>query len=43
VDLLNVLNGNAVQFMNLRYGPTWLQPTQLQGARYVQFSAQLDF
>jgi hypothetical protein len=43
VDVLNVLNGNAVQFMNLRYGPTWLQPTQLQGARYVQFSTQLDF
>jgi hypothetical protein len=43
VDLFNLLNGNATQFLNFRHGPAWQQPMQIQGARYVQFSGQIDF
>jgi hypothetical protein len=43
LDAFNVLNTHAVQALNTRYGPSWLVPTQVQGARYIQFSGQFNF
>jgi hypothetical protein len=42
-DIYNILNGNAVVAVNTRYGPTWLRPVSVQGARMVKFAAQLDW
>jgi hypothetical protein len=43
VDLFNVFNGSAVQAHSVTYGVAWLRPTQIQGPRGVQLSAQLSF
>ena len=43
LDLFNAFNASAVQALNARLGPVWLQPTQILGARYLRFSVQLDF
>lgn len=42
-DIYNVLNGNAVLGVNTRFGPTWLRPVSVQGARVFKFHALLDF
>ncbi len=41
--IYNILNGNAVLGLNTLYGPTWLRPVSVQGARLLKFGAQLDF
>jgi hypothetical protein len=43
LDLFNLLNENGVQVLNPRWGPVWQDPTQIQGARYVQFSGEISF
>jgi hypothetical protein len=43
VDLFNLLNLAGIDAINPTYGPSWLQPTRIQGTRYVKFSAQIDF
>jgi len=42
-DIYNVLNGSAILAENARFGPTWLQPTQILSARTFKFGAQLNF
>ncbi len=43
VDILNLLNANTAQLVNTTFGPNWLQPTQIPGARMFRLSAQIDF
>jgi hypothetical protein len=43
LDFFNVLNTHAIQTQNNRFGSAWQQPTQVQGARYVQFAGQVTF
>ena len=43
VDVFNLLNSSDVQTLNVRFGPQWLQPTQILEGRYFKFSAQLNF
>jgi hypothetical protein len=43
VDFFNILNANGTQTLNTRFGPSWLRPTQIQGARYVQVGGQVTF
>lgn len=43
LDAFNLFNTHAVQSLNIRYGPSWLAPTQVQGARYIQFGGQISF
>ena len=43
VDIFNVFNSSAPQLLNTRYGPDWLKPTQILGARLLRLSVQLDF
>jgi len=42
-DVYNVFNDNAVLQVQMRYGPTWLRPNRVLGARLFKFGAQLDF
>ena len=42
-DVYNVFNDNAVLQVQTRYGPTWLRPNRVLGARLFKFGAQLDF
>jgi hypothetical protein len=39
----NFFNQSDIVTMNLRYGPTFLQPISILAGRLVKFSAQLDF
>lgn len=43
VDLYNAFNKSTVLGINATYGPSWLRPTEILGARVVKFGAQLDF
>jgi hypothetical protein len=43
VDVFNLLNSNATQDWNRRFGPDWLKPTRILAPRVVQFGAQFDF
>jgi hypothetical protein len=42
-DVYNFFNQSDIVTMNLRYGPTFLQPVSILAGRLVKFSAQLDF
>jgi hypothetical protein len=43
LDLYNALNAATVLASVPTYGPTWLQPTAILGARMLKFGAQVDF
>ncbi len=43
LDILNVLNGAGIAQVTTRYGPNWLKPTQIVGARLFRLSARVDF
>ena len=43
LDVFNLFNSSGIQLINTRFGPLWQQPTEIQGARYVQFSGQFTF
>jgi hypothetical protein len=43
LDVFNVLNGAGIAQVTTRYGPNWLKPTQIVGARLFRLSAQVDF
>ena len=43
LDLYNAFNNRAPQTINATYGPEWLTPTTLLGARLLKFGAQIDF
>ena len=42
-DIYNLFNSSTILSINSRYGPTWLQPTTILGARLFKFGAQFDF
>ena len=42
-DLYNVFNASPILGINTRYGPAWLTPTEILGARLFKFGAQLTF
>src|SRR5881296_2040336 len=42
-DVYNVFNNSDIVTMNLRYGPTYLQPISILAGRLVKFSGQVDF
>jgi hypothetical protein len=42
-DIYNALNVNTILAENTAYGPTWLQPTTIIGARLFKFSGQFDW
>ena len=42
-DLYNLLNGNTLTQIRTVFGPTWLQPSGIQGARLMKFGGQLNF
>lgn len=41
-DIYNILNGNTVLTINNAFGPSWLRPSSVQGARIFKLAAQLD-
>jgi hypothetical protein len=43
VDVFNLLNRSDVIAINTRYGPSWLQPTNILQGLWVKFGAQMDF
>jgi hypothetical protein len=43
IDLYNVFNASPVLATNLRYGPEWLQPTQILAARMLKIGGRLEF
>jgi hypothetical protein len=43
LDLLNALNDSSVTILNTAFGPDWLKPTDIQGARLYRLAAQIDF
>jgi hypothetical protein len=43
VDLYNLLNAANVFRNNGRYGPTYMVPIEIFGARLAKFGAQVDF
>ena len=43
VDLYNALNSDAIITQTAQYGTTWLRPTAVIQARFVKFSARIDF
>ena len=42
-DLYNLFNASNVLAMNTRYGPQWLQPSQIMGGRLFKLSGQVNF
>src|SRR6185503_9038842 len=42
-DVYNLANSNAVLTYNQTFGTTWLRPNSVLQARFVKFSAQVDF
>jgi hypothetical protein len=42
-DVYNVFNANDVLAVNTRYGPSWLRPSNVLGARLFKLGAQVDF
>jgi hypothetical protein len=43
LDFFNVLNGSAVQAHSNTFGVAWLRPSQIQGPRAINLSAQVSF
>ena len=43
VDIYNLFNANTVLGVNTRYGPSWLQPSEVLAGRLWKFGAQFDF
>lgn len=44
LDLYNAFNASNVLANEItRFGPQWLQPTQIIGGRLIKFSGQLNF
>jgi hypothetical protein len=43
VDIFNLFNGAGVLQVNTTYGPEWLHPTSVMGARMFRLSGQIDF
>jgi hypothetical protein len=43
LDIFNVLNGAGILQVNTTYGPEWLYPTSIMGARLFRLSGQIDF
>jgi hypothetical protein len=39
----NLFNANSVLSMGASYGPRWLQPVNVLGARLFKFTGQFDF
>ena len=42
-DIYNLFNASTVLAINANYGPSWLRPSNILGARLFKFGAQLDF
>jgi hypothetical protein len=42
-DIYNMFNANTVLQVNSGFGPAWLRPNAILGARLFKFGAQLDF
>jgi len=42
-EVYNVLNGSPILGINTRYGPAWLTPTEILGARLFKLGAQFTF
>jgi hypothetical protein len=42
-DVYNAFDANTILSTNTTYGPTWLRPTRILGARTFKFGAQIDF
>ena len=42
-EVYNVLNGSPILGINTRYGPAWLTPTEILGARLFKVGAQFTF
>jgi len=42
-DIYNLLNANTILVVNTRLGPSFLQPSNVLGARLFKLGAQLDF
>ena len=43
LDIYNITNSASILGMNETYGPTWLQPTSILGARLVKLGVILEF
>jgi len=43
VNVYNVLNASSILGINARYGPSWLNVTQIMDGRFLKFGAQLEF
>lgn len=43
LDIYNLLNVNSILASNSRFGPQWLQPTDVLPGRMFKFGAQLNF
>jgi hypothetical protein len=43
LDVVNVLNSANSDALNTRYGTSWLQPTEVQGARTFRFAGRFEF
>jgi hypothetical protein len=42
-DLYNAFNASTILTENTRFGPTWLRPTAVLGARLFKLSAQVRY
>jgi hypothetical protein len=43
LDLYNVFNASPILSVNTRYGPAWLQPTQILAARMFKLGGKVEF
>jgi hypothetical protein len=43
LDVYNIFNSSPVLSNNLRYGPQWLQPTQILAARMLKVGGRIEF
>jgi hypothetical protein len=43
LDIFNIFNTNSVVGYNIRYGPNWLDETDIMSPRYFRIAAQVDF
>jgi hypothetical protein len=43
VSIYNLFNANPVQTYNNTYGATWLNPTVILQARFIDIGIQIDF
>ena len=42
-DIYNLFNASTVLGVNTRYGPSWLLPSNILGARLFKLGVQVDF